>query len=161
MCAPREDSDQPVHPPSLISVFAVHMNKHWALNYLLSAHWRLWSHWADAQVGLSSLGVHVILFVLSVAHMTSQVYHSAILKFNSISKMSKFGFYQKKKYYQNAFCGFLWNLNSLSQNISLAIKLKQPSCLNKPNVFHFFLLRNEKCGDKFEYQRKIALVLKN
>ena len=32
-CAPSEDSDQPVHPPSLIRVFAVRMKKacvHWA-----------------------------------------------------------------------------------------------------------------------------------
>ena len=40
-CAPGEDSDQPGHPPSLIRVFAVRMKKHWALNYRLSAQWRL------------------------------------------------------------------------------------------------------------------------
>ena len=33
-CAPSEDSDQPGHLPSLIRVFAVHMKKHWPLNYL-------------------------------------------------------------------------------------------------------------------------------
>ena len=27
-CAPSEDSDQPVHPPSLIRVFAVRLKKH-------------------------------------------------------------------------------------------------------------------------------------
>ena len=48
----------PVHPakthlPSLIRVFAVCMKKHWALNYLLSVQWRLWSDWADAQADLS------------------------------------------------------------------------------------------------------------
>ena len=53
------------HPPSLIRVFAVHMKKHWTLNYLLSAQWRLWSDWADAQADQSSLGPHVILLVLS------------------------------------------------------------------------------------------------
>ena len=36
-CAPRKDSDQPGHSPSLIRVFAVRMKKHWVLNYLLSA----------------------------------------------------------------------------------------------------------------------------
>ena len=36
-CAPSEDSDQPGHPPSLIRVFAVRMNKHWVLSYPLSA----------------------------------------------------------------------------------------------------------------------------
>ena len=33
---PSKDSDQPGHSPSLIRVFAVHMKKHWAFNYLLS-----------------------------------------------------------------------------------------------------------------------------
>ena len=36
-CAPSEDSDQPGHPPSLIRVFAVRMNKAWVLSYPLSA----------------------------------------------------------------------------------------------------------------------------
>ena len=36
-CAPSEDSDQPRHPPSLISVFAVRMKKAWVLSYPLSA----------------------------------------------------------------------------------------------------------------------------
>ena len=35
-CAPSEDSDQPRHPPSLISVFAVRMKKAWVLSYPLS-----------------------------------------------------------------------------------------------------------------------------
>ena len=37
ICAPSEDSDKFGHPSSLIIVFAVHMKKHCALNYLLSA----------------------------------------------------------------------------------------------------------------------------
>ena len=41
--APREDSDQTGHPPSLIRVFAVRMKKHWVLSYPLSALRRLWS----------------------------------------------------------------------------------------------------------------------
>ena len=40
-CAPSKDSDQPGHPASLIRLFAVRMKKHWDLNYLLSAQWRL------------------------------------------------------------------------------------------------------------------------
>ena len=36
-CAPSEDSDQPVHPPSLIRVFAVCMKKPWVLSYPLSS----------------------------------------------------------------------------------------------------------------------------
>ena len=51
--APSEDSDQPVHPPSLIRVFAVRMNKHWILSYPLSALRRLYLDLADAQADLS------------------------------------------------------------------------------------------------------------
>ena len=36
-CVPSEDSDQPVHLPSLIRVFAVRMKKHWVLSNPLSA----------------------------------------------------------------------------------------------------------------------------
>ena len=53
-CAPSEDSDQPGHPPSLIRVFALRMKKAWVLNYPLSAQWRLWSDWADAQASAQS-----------------------------------------------------------------------------------------------------------
>ena len=52
-CAPSEDSDQPGHSPSQISVFAVRMKKHWVLSYPLSAQRRLWSVLADAQADLS------------------------------------------------------------------------------------------------------------
>ena len=57
-CAPREDSVQPGHPPSLIRVFAVRMKKHWILSYRLSALRRLWSDWADAQADLSLHWAH-------------------------------------------------------------------------------------------------------
>ena len=40
-CKPSEDSDQPGHPPSLIRVFAVSINKRWGLSYPLSAQRRL------------------------------------------------------------------------------------------------------------------------
>ena len=55
------------HPPSLIRVFAaVHMKKHWALNYLLSAKWRLWSDWADARLIWVFTGCirHFVCFVM-------------------------------------------------------------------------------------------------
>ena len=58
-CAPSEYSDQPGHPPSLISVFAVRMKKAWILSYPLSAQRRLWSDWADAQADLSLRLVHI------------------------------------------------------------------------------------------------------
>ena len=51
--APSEDTDQPVHPPSLIRVFAVRMKKHWVLSYPLSALRILWSDWADDQADIS------------------------------------------------------------------------------------------------------------
>ena len=57
-CAPSKDSDQPGHPPSLIRVFAVHMKEAWVFSYPLSAQWRLWSDWADAQVDLSLCWAH-------------------------------------------------------------------------------------------------------
>ena len=57
-CAPSEDSDQPVHLPSLIVVFSVHMKKPWVLNHPLSAQQRFWSDWADAQTDLSLRWAH-------------------------------------------------------------------------------------------------------
>ena len=49
-CAPSEDSDQPGHPPSLITIFAVRMKKALVLSYPLSAQRRLWSDWTEAWV---------------------------------------------------------------------------------------------------------------
>ena len=49
---PSEDSDQHGHLPSLIRVFTVRMKKALFLSYPLSAQWRLWSDWADAQADL-------------------------------------------------------------------------------------------------------------
>ena len=66
-CAPSEDSDQPGHSPSLIRVFAVHMQKAWVLSYPLSAQQRLRSDWADAQDDLSLPWAHshFVGFVMS------------------------------------------------------------------------------------------------
>ena len=52
-CAPSEDSDQPGHPPSLISFFADRMKIAWVLSYRMSAQRRFWPDWADAQADLS------------------------------------------------------------------------------------------------------------
>ena len=49
------------------SVFAVRMKKYWALNYLLSTHWRHWSDWADAQADLRLHLAHIILLVRHAA----------------------------------------------------------------------------------------------
>ena len=63
-CTPSKVSDQPVHLPSLISVFAVHpMGSHGPTASSCKQQ-RLWSDWADAQVDLRRRWAHIILFVL-------------------------------------------------------------------------------------------------
>ena len=49
------------HLPSLIRVFAVHIDTHWVLSYLLSIQRRLWSDWADARADLSLCWAHMPL----------------------------------------------------------------------------------------------------
>ena len=53
-CAPCEVSDQPGHPPSLISVFAM-----WRTNIYWCGQRRLWSDWEDAQADLSLRWAHM------------------------------------------------------------------------------------------------------
>ena len=55
--APSEDSAQAGHPPSLIRVFDVRINKAWVLSYPLSAQRRL--------IRLGGCRAHVIVDVLS------------------------------------------------------------------------------------------------
>ena len=43
----------------MIRVFAVRMKKAWVLSYPLSAPWKLWSDWADAQADLSLRWAHM------------------------------------------------------------------------------------------------------
>ena len=52
-CAPSEDSDQPVHPLSLIWVFAVCSMGSWRPSVSSCGQRRLWSDWADVQADLS------------------------------------------------------------------------------------------------------------
>ena len=56
-CAPSEDSAQAGHPPSLIRVFGVRINKAWVLSYPLSARRRL--------IRLGGCRAHIIVDVLS------------------------------------------------------------------------------------------------
>ena len=42
ICPPREDSDKPWHPPSLIRVLTVHMKDNSNMTVLIS--WRVWSY---------------------------------------------------------------------------------------------------------------------
>ena len=58
-------TDQPGHPPSPISVFAVRMKKPWVLSYPLSAQRRLLSDWADVQADLSLRWAHIHFVVFS------------------------------------------------------------------------------------------------
>ena len=73
--APSEDSDQPEHPPGLIRIFAVHMNRAWVLNYPLSAQRRLCSDWAHAQADLSLRWAHLPLgwFCHEAAHLSMHI----------------------------------------------------------------------------------------
>ena len=68
--AHNEDSDQTAQADLSLRWAHSHfvgfvVKKHWALNYILSARWRLWSDWADAQVTRVFAGRTVILLVLS------------------------------------------------------------------------------------------------
>ena len=70
-CAPSEASDQPCHLPSLIRVFAVRMKKHWALNYLLSAQWRLirlggCPGWSESSLGARHFVGFVVLRLICI-----------------------------------------------------------------------------------------------
>ena len=86
-CAPSKDSHQPGHSPSLISVFAVRVNKAWVLSYPLSAQRRLWSDWADARLIWVFTGRTVTLLVLSSrgSNVLSQITFSL---FNPFRKKS-------------------------------------------------------------------------
>ena len=57
-CAPSKDSDQPGHPPSLISVFAVRFMGSLGPSASSCGQQRLWSDWANAQADLSLRWAH-------------------------------------------------------------------------------------------------------
>ena len=73
-CAPREDSDQPGHPPSLIRVFAVHMKKAWVISYPVSAQQRLIRLGGCAGWSESSLGAQSLCWFCHVAAHLSLLY---------------------------------------------------------------------------------------
>ena len=75
-CAPSEDSDEPGHPLSLISAFAVHMKKAWVLSYPLNAQLRL--IWVFA-------GRTVIVLVLSWGGSYGDCYWQPVVKSESSS----------------------------------------------------------------------------
>ena len=92
-CVPSEDLGQPGHLPSLIKVFDVHMKKPWVLSYPLSAQWRLWSDWADAQADLSLRWMHshflgfvmMRLILMSLALFFILIAYYACFEFKIIS----------------------------------------------------------------------------
>ena len=59
--APSENTDQPVHPPSLIRVFAVHLKKHWVLRLPIERTTKTLIRLGGSE---SSLGTKAILLVL-------------------------------------------------------------------------------------------------
>ena len=71
VCAPSEDSDQPGHPPSLITVFAVRMKKTWVLTYPLSAQRRLDQTGRKPRL-ISLRWVHSFCWF---CHVVAQIYH--------------------------------------------------------------------------------------
>ena len=100
-CAPSEVSDQPGHPPSLISVFIVRLKKAWVLSYPLSAQRRLWADWVDTQADMS----------LRWAHMPfSWVCHEAALIVNIILHS----------------CSFIWEVNNETTSSVTKIKDRSP-----------------------------------
>ena len=65
VCVPSQDSDQPDHPPSLISLPTVSLKEAWALNYLLSTMKTIIRPGKCPGWSESSLGAQVILLILS------------------------------------------------------------------------------------------------
>ena len=65
---PRHDKTNKVsvRPAKTQISLGVRMKKPWTLSYPLSAHWRLWSDWADAQADLSLRWAHThfVCFVM-------------------------------------------------------------------------------------------------
>ena len=81
-CAPNEDSDQPGHPPSLISFFAVRMKKVCVLSYPLSAQRRLSLRWVHS---------HFVGFVMRRLISVSMLKILTIIIFILIFSLSKIG----------------------------------------------------------------------
>ena len=58
------------------NIFTVRMKKAWVLSYPLSAQWRLWSDWTDAQADLSLRWAHshFVGFVMSQLNLFTYVH---------------------------------------------------------------------------------------
>ena len=119
ICAPSEDSDQPGHPPSLISL---RMKKAWVLSYPLSAQRRLWSDWADAQAdrSLQWAHSHFVDFVMSRLILEPSTQwkqpenHWSCIAHLSAEDMLKSGVIEEKKIKKTESEGFgPWSMNDL------------------------------------------------
>ena len=66
-CAPNEDSNQPVYPHSLISVFIVRIKKLCSLGYPKCAQWRVWSDSAKTRDDANFRWKHMIEGMTAIA----------------------------------------------------------------------------------------------
>ena len=66
---------------------AVRMMKHWTLNYILSAQWKLWSVWADAQADLSLRWAHMSFcwFCHEVAQLVNKTMEPPALSLRTLN----------------------------------------------------------------------------
>ena len=97
MSVPSEDSDQPGHP---LRVFPVSMKKAWVLSYPLSAQWRLWSDWVDAQADLNLHWVHTYFvgFVMSRLSYLAVQFNLNLLQWNRlVIKTASSSWHRKRK----------------------------------------------------------------
>ena len=117
-CAPSEDSDQHGHPPSLIRVFAVCMKKAWVPSYPLSAQWRLWSDWADAQADLSFCWAHChfVGFVMRWLHSFNEI--NTFFKMDLTEKVMR----EKKAHISNGFSLF-WKVKTETIKVFYSCKI--------------------------------------
>ena len=120
-CAPSKDSGQPGHLPIWWSVFAVCMKKHWALNYLLSTQWRLWSDWAYAQADQNLRWGHMSFcwVCCAAAHFIFVIYWSSTclqtFKFTMYYFLHKFyrcNCFKRMLNSKRLICEYYWKLSS-------------------------------------------------
>ena len=91
-CAPREDSDQPGYPPSLIRVFSVCSVGCWGHQPSSCGQRRLCSDYADAQADLSLRWAHMILcwFCHVLAHIYASIWLQMSRKPHSTTEITIF-----------------------------------------------------------------------
>ena len=132
--APNEDSYQPVHPRSLISVFVVHMKKLCILDYPKCAQWRFWSDCAKAQVDLD----------LRWAHMSEHRFSDVVAHIENITKT----------------CLFKYNENfTTKKNENFLIKNSDIFHISAQNIDCGYSLEPPRRGGSNEYQKSMFLSI--